>query len=75
MRWKSQSPNLLENMVIIWPPIEILLVFIFSSTQQDAFPGTLAAVFLVSFSGAASTMYLLCYVYLTFYLEIGQFQR
>lgn len=52
-----------------------ILVFIFSSTQQGAFPGTYAAAFLVSFSGAASTMYLLYYVSLVFYLEIGQFQK
>jgi len=63
MRWKRfRSPNLLENMVIIWPPIERLLVFVFSSTQQGTFPGTHAAAFLVSFSGAASTMCLLYYI-------------
>lgn len=66
---------MLENMVIIWPPIERLLVFIFPSTQQDTFLGTHAAAFLVSFSGAASTMYLLYYEYLSFYLEIGRFQK
>lgn len=71
---EAQASKFLENMVIIWPPMERLLVFIFSSPQQDISPGTRAAAFLVSFSGASS-LYLLPCISLVFYLEIRQFHK
>lgn len=70
---EAQASKFLENMVIIWPPMERLLVFIFSSPQQDS-SGTHTAAFLVSFSGASS-LYLLPFLSLVFYLEIEQFQK
>lgn len=57
---EAQASKFLENMVIIWPPMERLLVFIFSSPQQDTSPGTHTAAFLVSFSGASSVYLLPC---------------
>lgn len=67
---EAQASKFLENMVIIWPPMERLLVFIFSSPQQDTSPGA----FLVSFSGVSSVCLLAC-ISSVFYLEIGEFQK
>lgn len=72
---EAQASKFLENMVIIWPPMERLLVFIFSSPQQDTSPGTHAAAFLVSFSAPSSVYLLALYSSLVFCLEIGQFQK
>lgn len=63
---EAQASKFLENMVIIWPPMEKLLVFIFSSPQQDT-SGTHTAAFLVSFSGASSVylfpLYISCILF------------
>lgn len=67
---EAQASKFLENMVIIWPPTERLLVFIFSSPREDTSPGA----FLVPFSGVSSVCLLAC-MSPVFYLEIGEFLK